>query len=354
MQSLKKNFWKKKKVLITGHTGFKGRWLSVFLEILGANVHGLSIRSDDKRIFYSLLDRNYYCDIKNFNNLKKIINKIQPEIIFHLAAQSLVLPGYKKILDTYSTNFMGSINLLEIAKHVKKTKAILITTTDKVYKNYKNNIEFTEESELGGKDPYSASKAALEVAIQSFIEVSMHREIRIASLRAGNVIGGGDYAKNRIMTDLINFELKNKKKLEIRNPDSIRPWQYVLDVVSGYIKLAENLYKSEKFIGSYNFGPDQRLKKVKVKEIVEIFKNLTETKKNKITFNKNNLSNSKEEKTIYLNNKKVKKILGIKNKITNPKELISRSLDIYKELSLTNLKNIKNVYLKEINKYINE
>ena len=114
------------------------------------------------------------------------------------------------------------------------------------------------------------------------------------------------------------------------------------------------MYKSEKFIGSYNFGPDQRLKKVKVKEIVEIFKNLTEIKKNKIAFIKNNLSNSKEEKTIYLNNKKVKKILGIKNKITNPKELISRSLDIYKELSLTNLKNIKNVYLKEIKKYINE
>ena len=266
-------FWKNKKVLVTGHTGFKGRWLSVFLEILGADVHGLSIKSDDKKIFYSLLDRNYYCDIQNFNKLKKIVNKIQPEIIFHLAAQSLVLPGYKKVLDTYSTNFMGSINLLEIAKHSKKTKAILVTTTDKVYKNYKNNIEFTEKSELGGKDPYSASKAALEVAIQSFIEVSVHKEIRIASLRAGNVIGGGDYAKNRIMTDLVNFELKNKKKLEIRNPESIRPWQYVLDEVSGYIKLAENLYKNEKFIGSYNFGPDQRLKKVKVKEIVEIFKN---------------------------------------------------------------------------------
>tara|TARA_B100000886_G_scaffold328855_1_gene277628 strand:+ start:7993 stop:9057 length:1065 start_codon:yes stop_codon:yes gene_type:complete len=354
MHSLKKNFWNKKKVLITGHTGFKGRWLSVFLETLGARVHGLSIKSNNKKIFYTLLNKNYYCDIKNFNKLKKIVNRIQPEIIFHLAAQSLVLPGYKKVLDTYSTNFMGSVNLLEIAKYSKKTKAILITTTDKVYKNYKNNIEFNEKSELGGKDPYSASKAALEVAIQSFIKISSYREIKIASLRAGNVIGGGDYAKNRIMTDLINFELKNKNKIEIRNPDSVRPWQYVLDVVSGYITLAENLYKSEKFIGSYNFGPDQRLKKVKVKEVVEIFKNLTETNKNKIIFHKNNLSNSKEEKTIYLNNKKVRKILGVKNKITNPKELISRSLGIYRELSITNSKNIKNVYLKEINKYINE
>ena len=351
---MNKNFWNKKKVLVTGHTGFKGRWLTVFLETLGARVYGLSIKSDNKKIFYSLTKKNYYCDVKNFNKLKKILYKIQPDIIFHLAAQSLVLPGYKKVLDTYSTNFMGSINLLEIAKHSKKTKVIMITTTDKVYKNYNKNIEFTEKSELGGKDPYSASKAALEVAIQSFIKVSTHREIRIASLRAGNVIGGGDYAENRIMTDLINFELKNKKKLQIRNPDSVRPWQYVLDVVFGYVKLAEKLYSNEKFIGSYNFGPDQNLKKVKVKEIVKIFKNLTEINKNKIIFKKNNLSNSKEEKTIFLNNKKVKKILGIKNKITNVEELISRSFRIYKELSLTNLKNIKKVYLNEINKYINE
>ena len=119
---MNKNFWNKKKVLVTGHTGFKGRWLTVFLETLGARVYGLSIKSDNKKIFYSLTKKNYYCDVNNFNKLKKIVDKIQPEIIFHLAAQSLVLPGYKKVLDTYSTNFMGSINLLEIAKHSKKQK----------------------------------------------------------------------------------------------------------------------------------------------------------------------------------------------------------------------------------------
>ena len=145
---MKKNFWKNKKVLITGHTGFKGRWLSLILDSIGANVYGISLKPNNTKIYYSLISKNYYFDINNFNKLDNVIKKIKPQVIFHLAAQSLVLSGYKKILDTYKTNFMGTINILEASKISRSTRALLITTTDKVYKNNAKNIFFHEDSEL--------------------------------------------------------------------------------------------------------------------------------------------------------------------------------------------------------------
>ena len=269
---MNKKFWKNKKVLITGHTGFKGRWLSVILELFGAKVHGISLKPDKNIIYYSLIKKNYYCDINDFSKLNKLIKKIKPQIIFHLAAQSLVLSGFKKIINTYKTKFLGTINIIEASKVSKTTKALLITTTDKVYKNKSDNSFFHENSELGGKDPYSASKAACEIAIQSYIQSDLTNNLNLASMRAGNVIGGGDFAPDRLMNDLINYFQKNdkiKKKLIIRNPSSIRPWQYVLDVVCGYILLAEKLYSNKRFIGSFNFGPNPNLTKIKVKKVVE-------------------------------------------------------------------------------------
>lgn len=205
------NFWKKK-VLITGHTGFKGRWLSLVLESLGANVYGISLASINTKTYYSLIKRNYYLDINDFNKLNKTIKKIKPQVIFHLAAQSLVLSGYKKIVDTYKTNFMGTINIIESTKISRSTKALLITTTDKVYKNKGKNIFFHENSELGGKDPYSASKAACEIAIQSYIKSNLTNHVNLASMRAGNVIGGGDLASDRLMSDLIKYFQNNRNK----------------------------------------------------------------------------------------------------------------------------------------------
>ena len=188
---MRKNFWKNKKVLITGHTGFKGRWLSLFLEYLGADVYGISTKSNQKKIYYSLIKKNYYCDICNLKHLSTIIKKIKPQIIFHFAAKSLVLSSYRNIINTYETNFMGTINMIEVSKKIKSVKTLLITTTDKVYKNINKKIFFHENSELGGKDPYSASKAAVEIAIQSFINNNLTDGMNVASVRTGNVIGGG-------------------------------------------------------------------------------------------------------------------------------------------------------------------
>ena len=272
MQNLNKYF-KNKSVLVTGHTGFKGSWLSIWLTYLGAKVIGISNEVLTKPSNFEIVKLNKkinhnIVDIRNHKKFHNIIKKHKPDFIFHLAAQSLVLSGYKKILNTYKTNFLGTINIIEASKISKSTKALLITTTDKVYKNKGKNMFFNEKSELGGKDPYSASKAACEIAIQSYIKSNLTNHVNLASMRAGNVIGGGDYASNRLMTDLIyHFQRKNKKhKLIIRNPNAIRPWQYVLDVVNGYILLAEKLYFNKKFVGSFNFGPNKSLIKIKVKK----------------------------------------------------------------------------------------
>ena len=352
---MNKKFWKNKKILITGHTGFKGRWLSVFLDLFGAKVYGISLKPQNTNTYYSLIKRNYYCDINDFTKLQKLIKKIKPQIIFHLAAQSLVLSGYKKIVSTYKTNFMGSINVLEASKASKETKALLITTTDKVYRNKNNDIFFYEDSELGGKDPYSASKAACEIAIQSYIKSDLLKNVNLASMRAGNVIGGGDFAPDRLMNDLINFfktKGNPKKKLIIRNPNSIRPWQYVLDVLSGYISLAEKLYFNKRFKGSFNFGPNKNLTKIKVKNIVEEFKKNFK-KKNNIVYIKKN-KDKKEEDKIFLKIDKVKKYLNFKNKINSLENLIGRSIFVYNEINKNKLTNRKSIYINEIKKYMNE
>jgi len=350
-----KKFWKNKKVLITGHTGFKGRWLSVLLEIFGAKVYGISLKPNNNKLYYSLIKKNHYCDINDFSKLIKIIKKIKPQIIFHLAAQSLVLSGYRKIIDTYKTNFLGTINVIEASKKSKKTKALLIATTDKVYKNKKNNDFFNENSELGGKDPYSASKAACEIAIQSYLKNNLLNHVNLASMRAGNVIGGGDLAPDRLMNDLTKkFLQKNdlNKKLIIRSPDAIRPWQYVLDVLSGYILLAEKLYLNKKFVGSYNFGPGKKNRKIKVRQVVKEFNKHFYINKN-IIFNNNSL-NPKEEEKIFLKIEKVEKKLKFRNKINTLQDLIQRSILIYEKIYKKNFKSLKNIYVEEIKKYLNE
>jgi CDP-glucose 4,6-dehydratase len=348
-----KKFWKNKKVLITGHTGFKGRWLSVMLELFGSKVYGVSLKTNNNKIYYSLIKKNYECDINNFMKLNKLVKKIKPNIIFHLAAQSLVLSGYKKIINTYETNFMGTINIIEISKMNKSIKSLLITTTDKVYKNNNKNIVFHENSELGGKDPYSASKAAVEIAIQSYIKSDLTNHLNLASMRAGNVVGGGDFAPNRLMNDLVKHFQKNKKikeKLIIRNPNSIRPWQYVLDVLSGYILLAEKLYFNKKFADSFNFGPNINLTRIKVKQVVKEFQKQFKKKDHHIIYSKQ--KNNNEEEKIFLKTKKVKTILNFKNKINSLQNLIGRSIFVYKKIKNKKSKAIKNIYIDEIRKYI--
>ena len=267
-----KKFWEDKKVLITGHTGFKGSWLSLWLNSMGSNVSGIGLEPYLKLSLYeqlkikNLFSSSFYVDIRNKSLLKEKIVSIKPEIIFHLAAQPLVRESYKNPIETWEVNVIGSLNILKILTELDIKCAVVMVTTDKVYKNNEWDYGYRENDTLGGYDPYSASKAAAEIAISSwrssFCE-DISRKVLISSARSGNVIGGGDWAQDRIIPDAIKA-LNLNQKIIVRNPESTRPWQHVLDPLAGYISLAEKLYKSsgngEKiakydYCSSFNFGP---------------------------------------------------------------------------------------------------
>ena len=255
------NFYKNKKVLITGATGFKGSWLSYWLYSLGAKVYAAGYNPNQNgRLFDQLNLKNKInlkiIDVRNYNSLKNYLNKTKPEIIFHLAAQSLVSESYKNPYNTFSTNVSGTINIIESISHNSKIKAALLITTDKVYDTSINKI-FKETDKLGGTDPYSASKVCCEYVIQSYIKSikNLTKKNNVCIARAGNVIGGGDYSKDRLIPDIYK-SIKNKKILILRNPSHIRPWQHVLEPISGYLKLVEKIYNKEKLHQKiWNFGP---------------------------------------------------------------------------------------------------
>ena len=262
LDSLKK-FWNKKKVFITGHTGFKGAWLCIILRYLNSKVYGYALKPEKNSLFnksqiQKKLASNIYSDISDINKLKNKIKQSKPEIVFHLAAQPLVLESYKKPLKTFSTNIIGTLNLLESIREIKSVKSVVIITTDKVYKINKKNISYKELDQLGGLDPYSASKGAAEIIFHSYYESYFKQQnsnLRIASARAGNVMGGGDWADRRIVPDCMKSWSRGEV-VEIRSPNSTRPWQHVLEPISGYISLAANLYNNISISGeSFNFGP---------------------------------------------------------------------------------------------------
>tara|TARA_Y100001968_G_scaffold322290_1_gene358102 strand:+ start:4224 stop:5270 length:1047 start_codon:yes stop_codon:yes gene_type:complete len=271
---INKTFWKDKSVLITGHSGFKGSWLTIWLESLGAKVCGVSLEPTQKDCLFNYssinkLCKSYICDIRELEKLKNIIVDFNPHIIFHLAAQPLVKEGYKDPVNTYSTNVMGTVNIIQIARYLPRLQSLVVITTDKVYKNKEWKYPYRENDELGGYDPYSSSKAATEIAVSSFRDSFFkNKSLSITTARAGNVIGGGDWSPDRLIPDAIRA-WRSSQKLIIRHPSFIRPWQHVLEPLYGYLLLAQCSYGEPSFNGAYNFGPKTD-ELITVKRLLEI------------------------------------------------------------------------------------
>jgi CDP-glucose 4,6-dehydratase len=276
---MNKNFWKGKRVLVTGDTGFKGAWLSLVLDMCGAKIQGISSsKYNGNAEFYSSLELNKIsntvdCDIRNFNEVQSAFRAFDPEIVFHLAAQPLVRYSYKDPVTTYEVNVMGTMSILEAVKASPSVQSAVIITTDKCYENKEWEWGYRENDPLGGHDPYSSSKACAEILTKSY-QKSFFNEAStspgLSSVRAGNVIGGGDFSEDRLIPDLYRSILANKKLL-LRNPLATRPWQHVFEPLSGYLTVAEKLFESGSNENDcWNFGPNHSDIRT-VQEITEIF-----------------------------------------------------------------------------------
>ena len=340
------NFWKGKKVFITGHTGFKGSWLIIILNLLGAKVYGYSLKPEKISLFNQIdgskiVIKNFYQDIRNLKILKSKINSVNPNIIFHMAAQSLVIESFKKPLDTFNTNIIGTANLMEASRNIKSLNSIVIVTSDKVYKVRKNSNYFSENDELGGDDPYSASKAGAEIIVNTYIKSFFSNsklKNSISTARSGNVIGGGDYSKNRLVPDIIESFNKNKK-LIVRNPKNIRPWQHVIEPLIGYILLAQKqISKKINDNACWNFGPNKN-NFLKVEEVINIFKKLIN-----LNTKGSNANKFHETEVLKLNNtKSIKKLKG------KPKwnmKIISKKVTECNKLKKNKAQNICEIQVK--------
>ncbi len=258
----KNNFWKGKKILLTGHTGFKGAWLSTWLKSLGANVIGYSLSPSTEPNLFELIKvsegmTSINGNVQNLEELKNVLKKYNPEIVIHMAAQSLVRYSYKVPVETYMTNVMGTVNLFEAIRQTTGVKVVINVTSDKCYENKEREAGYKEDEPMGGYDPYSSSKGCAELVTSAYRKSFLEQNVAVASVRAGNVIGGGDWAEDRLIPDIVRG-LLSKQKLKIRNPKAIRPWQHVLEPLSGYLILAEKLWKEgHKYSEAWNFGPDE-------------------------------------------------------------------------------------------------
>ena len=259
---LDKKFWKNKRVLLTGHTGFKGSWTSIMLHKLGAKLHGISLEPiTNPNLFeianiQDLFQISLTGDVNCKRDIDHLISEVNPDIVLHMAAQPLVKYSYENPIETFATNIMGTVNLLESCKRNKSVKSIVIITSDKCYENLETGQKYNENDKLGGLDPYSSSKACAEIVTNSYAKsYFMDLNVGIGSARAGNVIGGGDWSKDRLVPDIFK-SIEKDEAVILRNPNSTRPWQHVIEPIYGYLLLAERLYfEPKKYTGAWNFGP---------------------------------------------------------------------------------------------------
>lgn len=305
-------FWKGKKVLVTGHTGFKGAWLTVLLKQLGAEPVGYSLPAPTNPSLYELLNLSeglVECidDIRNEKAFTSFVKSQSPEIVIHMAAQPLVRLSYSEPVETISTNVLGTAHVLNALRNVDSVKSIVVVTTDKCYENFESSIAYKESDRLGGKDPYSASKAATEIVTKSFY-YSFFKDTHcgLATARAGNVIGGGDFASDRLIPDIIRA-LKAGTHIELRSPGSVRPWQHVIEPLIGYLMLARSLYdEPNTFSEAFNFGPNLE-SCVSVGKMLELMK---PHMKISLPVEMGNEGSMKESKLLMLDNSKSRATLG--------------------------------------------
>ncbi|MBN1502547.1 CDP-glucose 4,6-dehydratase [Candidatus Woesearchaeota archaeon] len=275
MEDMGISFWNEKKVLVTGHTGFKGTWLTIWLDKLGAKIAGYSLKDYPNDILYKecqlskkILDTRG--DILDFETLNALFKRFNPEIVFHLAAQPLVRVSYEEPIKTFNANILGTSHVLECIKTTDSVQAGVFVTSDKCYENNEWVWGYREDDVLQGQDPYSCSKSCAELVVASYRESYLKKLSKfVGTARAGNVIGGGDWAQDRLIPDCIK-SLKENKVIEIRNPQSTRPWQHVLEPLSGYLILAQKLYEKERVDSAWNFGPGLE-SILPVKDVVEKF-----------------------------------------------------------------------------------
>jgi len=268
------SFWRGKRVLLTGHSGFKGSWLALWLHRLGAEVVGISLPPltipnlfEDAGI--SAMCDSYFCDIRDSAGLAELVQAAQPEILFHLAAQPLVRASYREPRVTLETNVMGTAHVLEALRGLDSARVAVMVTTDKVYRDMQSPEPYREDDPLGGDDPYGASKAACEMVVSSYRRSFLSaRGVAVASARAGNVIGGGDWSEDRLIPDAVRA-WQAGQTLEVRRPQAVRPWQHVLEPLAGYLTLAQRLWERPALAGGYNFGPGPN-DAVAVRDVIEL------------------------------------------------------------------------------------
>lgn len=272
-----REFYKNKKVLITGHTGFKGSWMSFLLHQLGSDVIGIALEPITKPALFDILNMDKkidsrIIDIRNLDEMKKVFEQIQPEIVIHMAAQPLVIDSYKDPVYTYDVNVMGTVNICECIRNCSSVKSFINVTTDKVYQNNEWCYGYRENDRLNGYDPYSNSKSCSELITDSYTKAFFNDlDLSVSRCRAGNVIGGGDFSENRIIPDCVKYTI-NGKTIQVRNPNSTRPYQHVLEPVTFYLYLAMLQYENRKYAGCYNIGPNES-DCITTGQIVKIFCN---------------------------------------------------------------------------------
>lgn len=306
------HFWHGKRVLLTGHTGFKGAWLALWLQRLGAQVTGIALAPATTPALFTLARveqgmESHWCDVRDAAAVATIVRAAQPEIVLHLAAQALVRPGYDAPVATFATNVMGTAHVLDALRDLPSVRAAVVVTTDKVYRNREWAYPYREDDPLGGHDPYSASKAAAELVTASYRDAFLAAQgVAVATARAGNVIGGGDWSQDRLLPDAVRA-WEQGATLHIRQPQATRPWQHVLEPLAAYLQLAQVLWQQPQRAGAYNFGPWSH-EAATVKNVIEL---ASSAYPSSITSYHNNSEGPHEARWLALETAQARSLLGV-------------------------------------------